>query len=138
MSDLRDDDPLDPGIARTVLWLREHGFNTSDSGDGKAKFEPSSRYYEDVPVQDSPCAEHYCCAILDFPHVAIKVDHHELVDRADRLFFLLRGMGIECGALVGAGVVMNSPLIECGYNPADGVAYIFLSGVDDALLFKEN
>ncbi len=117
MSDLRPDDPLDPGIEKTVLWLREHGFDTTDSGDGKA----TARYYADQPVEESASAMHFCCAILDFPHVAIRVESHELSTKADSLFLLLHARGVECG-----------------YNPADGVAYIFLSGVDDALLFKTN
>lgn len=32
-----DPSALDPGIRRTILWLRARGFNTTDSGDGVSK-----------------------------------------------------------------------------------------------------
>lgn len=104
-----------PGIARTVEWLQGHGFQTTDSGDGRTKISDGS----------DPDALH-------LPHVNMRVDPAEMVSRADLLKDLLLGRGIlvaESGAFDGA------PEIVASYDPANGVAVLMLLGVDDALLF---
>lgn len=59
---------LDSGIRDTVRFLRENGFNTTDSGDGtKTDME---------------------CAIKE-PHVFMTCAKEELIDEADRLYKLI-------------------------------------------------
>lgn len=67
---------LDPGVRELVVWLRSLGFNTSDSGDGKSKFEAG------LTVEDG---------VLPFPHVNIDLSKEEesLEKQCDRLYALL-------------------------------------------------
>lgn len=51
MSDI-DYEALDPGIRRTVRWLRSLGFETTDSGDGVTK--PAMGLTWDDGVRDHP------------------------------------------------------------------------------------
>lgn len=56
---------LDPGIRDTVAWLRERGYQTTDSGDGVSK-------------ADDPDA-------LPYPHVVIRVELAEMIGIANEL-----------------------------------------------------
>lgn len=67
---------LDPGIRQVVRLLRTNGFDTCDSGDGKAK------------VAAMECA-------LAFPHVAMKCGRASLIEEADRLYSLLRALNLR-------------------------------------------
>ena len=67
--DTFDYDKLDPGIRETVRWLHEHGFRTSDSGDGVSKPEVGRT--------------------LDIPHVAIKTTPETMMADANRLLAAL-------------------------------------------------
>lgn len=69
-----DYEKLNPGIRATVRFLREHGFNTCDSGDGV-----THEFECDLP---GPC-------------VHIQCDPHQLASEADRLVALLKGVGIN-------------------------------------------
>lgn len=107
---------LDPGIRETVRWLNENGFETTDSGDGKTKFEDG----------DAPC-----CA-MDIPNVAIKVDRERLVAETDRLFALLTARG--CGPVpAGPEVVPGEVNLQGFYDPTvgDGPAFILVLGLND-------
>lgn len=97
-------DDLDPGIRQTVLWLREHGFETTDSGDGVSK--------KDLIASGDA---------LDYPHVAIQVQPRALIDESGRLFDLLGKHGIT----------PDSGTIQAMYAPADGIAVIMLMSVND-------
>lgn len=71
---------LDPGIRDTVAFLRDNGFETTDSGDGSK-------------------ADTMECA-LPVPNVAMVVHPHKLVAEADRLAQLIMATGhplAECG-----------------------------------------
>lgn len=115
MHDDFNPDELDPGIRRLVLWLRELGFETTDSGDGKTKFEQG---------WTEGCA-------LAFPHVAIVCRPTEIIDGADKLLACLATAGITVTPEGTAG-----PTISATYDPADWSALLFLSNVSDADLPK--
>lgn len=114
-----DVDPvgLDPGVERLVKWLRSHGFKTTDSGDGKTKFEQGFTEEDGV----SP-----------YPHVVIVVPKCMLAHHADRLADLLWSEhGIEVEPLPPEG---NPPRIDASYCPASRCAMIQLLHVDDSRL----
>lgn len=107
---------LNPGIVRTLEWLRKHGFETTDSGDGK-----THQFGCDLPV----------------PYVHMSVlPASALVDKADMLLRLLNKMGISFAddAFNDEGEMIG-PHIEAHYSPADGLATISLFNVHDATLF---
>ena len=100
---------LDDGIRDTVVWLRMHGFDTCDSGDGASKFAAG--------VID-PCA-------IGTPNVAIQVDPAELAAECDRLQALLLSVGVT---LVPFDPFEIAPSIQGSYDPANGTALILLLG----------
>lgn len=107
---------LNPGIRRTVAWLRERGFDTCDSGDGATHDHVCDRPYVYVTIRCAPA---------------------DLVVEAHRLAELLRAVGVpivpqgeafdENGRACAVGVVAS-------YDPVDGFALIDLVGLDDAQL----
>jgi hypothetical protein len=106
---------LDPGIREVVRWLRDHGFNTTDSGDGVTKF---------AKLGEDACA-------LRFPNAFMTVDSpRQLCPEADRLAALLAEAGVTLGHRKG------QPVIEASYSPAGGACIIALYGLDDAGLAK--
>ena len=98
---------LNPGIRNMVSWLRRQGFETCDSGDGE--------------THDYEC-DH------EAPYVAMIVLKDKLVGEADRLKGLLGQSNIEVGVVDEDGL---SPSIQASYDPSDGSAVIFLSGLAD-------
>lgn len=106
---------LDAGIQETVAFLRWHGFKTTDSGDGDAKFADG-----DPPEGAIP-----------FPHVAIIAEPGAMIAEADRLRDVLNGAGVTIGEI---GPDETAPVIQATYDPADGTATIMLLGVNDATL----
>ena len=109
-------DDVDPGIRRTVAWLRSHGFNTTDSGDGVTKFRLAKERGEE-PMD---------CAI-EIPHVHIPLKCAENgIATADRLMRVLRDQ---------AGLVVNQGDIQVVYDPAVRMSILSLYNVDDARLF---
>ena len=68
-----DYEAIDPGIRDTVRLLREHGFETTDSGDGVTKLGSGWSDTEAMP----------------FPHVACHVTRDTLFAEADRLATVL-------------------------------------------------
>lgn len=109
---------LDPGVRRLVVWLRSHGFETTDSGDGKTKFEHG--------FTDDDC-------IVTYPHVAMKVQPDKLVSEADRLCALLES---EHGLIVEPTPPEppDPPQIDAFYSPGSGYAMIELKHVTDSML----
>jgi len=65
---------VDPGIAPLVALLKENGFVTTDSGDGKSK-PPEERAFE-------------------FPHVFVMTKKEVLITETERLYQLLQSQGI--------------------------------------------
>lgn len=104
---------LDPGVRLAVSWLREHGFETTDSGDGVTK-QASGEWDESQ--------------LCDVPHVVIRVAPEALVIEADRLEALLLGIGIR---LTGAPGEVSA---EASYDPANRVGVIIVEHLSDALL----
>lgn len=105
---------LNPGIRKTVEWLRSEGFVTTDSGDGETN-----------PAEGMEDA-------LEFPHVIMVVRQEEIVQEAERLMGLLDDKGIEILPMSDDG---SQPAIEATYDPADESAVLMLFGVDDKKLF---
>lgn len=106
---------LDPDIRHTVQWLREHGFQTTDSGDGVSKFQGGA---------PDTCA-------LPFPHVAIVVSPDQLQREADRLFYLIESSGIDVHATLADDPSIPVVNIEATYYPRESIAMILLTGVSD-------
>jgi hypothetical protein len=116
MSEFNPDD-LDPGIRRTVLWLRKAGFDTTDSGDGVSKFKVAE------PMEGA----------LDYPHVVCVLKPEELYYEAIFMARLVQAQGVK--------VVQNGRRepgqaeVQASLDPADGSAILVLAGVGDAELF---
>jgi len=104
---------LCPGIRRTVAWLQELGFQTTDSGDG-------------ISNEGMECA-------IPFPNVAMVCQPDRLATEADRLFVLLAGRGVMVEPC--SPEEPGPPQIQASYDPANGVAVLVLTNVDDKLLF---
>lgn len=113
---------LDPGITRTVVWLRGHGFMTTDSGDGKTKFEKG--WTEDDGV-------------LPYPHVAINVSPENLIAETRRLKMLLES---EHGIIVEPTPPEppDPPQIDSWFSVASETAMIELQHVNDSMLTDES
>lgn len=111
-------DGVDPGIARLVAWLRERGFRTTDSGDGKTKI--AQGWTEDDGV-------------LPYSHVVMSVDPDRLIDEAKRLRALLE---VEHGVIVEPTPPEppDPPQIESLYFVTSDSAMIVLNHVDDSML----
>lgn len=118
---------MNPGIRRTVQWLRDNGFATCDSGDGV-----THEFACDRPVA----------------YVCIRVEPAQLAAEAHRLLELLSANGVDLHkaheAMMDAweneaddATMMSFACLECTYNPVDGVAILDLTNVADAQLFKD-
>lgn len=86
------DNDINPGILNTVQWLRSHGFNTVDSGDGKTHL-----YECDLPV----------------PYVHILVRADDMASECKRLAALLREKGITVESMNQDNSV---PCIQCHWD----------------------
>lgn len=111
---------LDPGIRATVLWLRERGFKTCDSGDGKTKIEAG---YNAVPEgEPAPAPGEASCEALPVPHVIIATTPEAMVAEARRLADALREAGVELDPASGKTA-------QAMFCPTQGVAIIELYNV---------
>jgi hypothetical protein len=111
---------LDHGISRTVWWLREHGFDTTDSGDGRSKIEAGFDAEE----------------VLDYPHVVCIVAPADLVTEANRLADLVHERGVE--VVPNGRREAGQAEIAASYDPADDSAVLMLNHADDAMLFGDS
>jgi len=103
---------LQPGIKMTVEWLRGHGFNVMESGDGKSGLETESNMaYASMVVEPS----------------------ENLVSETRRLVVLLAERGIRCSDDLEDDV---SPFVFAAFEPALDQAVIDVCNVDDDLMFK--
>jgi hypothetical protein len=106
--------PLNHGIARTVAWLNENGFETCDSGDGI--------------THDFACDRPY-------PYVVVRVDASRLALDADALLGVLRTK------IAVDELREDSPedavSITATYDPTNQVGLIEIINVSDAKLFPE-
>lgn len=96
---------LNPGIRKTVEWLIQNGYQTTDSGDGEAH-------------------EHECDQ--DQPYVHMLIAPANLVQETDRLAALLKARGIEVQPM---DENCSVPCLEAGYNPAHGAGTLTLWNV---------
>lgn len=107
-------DDLNPGIRRTVAFLRAHGFDTCDSGDGR--------------THDHPCDRPY-------PYVTMRCDPARLAAESDRLRGALTATGVlvvnSTRAWDHDGDSPAGVTIGASYDPCDGVGVIDLAGLDD-------
>jgi hypothetical protein len=117
-------DDLDPGIRQLVRLLNEHGFETTDSGDGKSKFDA-----EGNPLPGWESTDGIDC-VLNAPHVAIHCEPAKLIEECDRVHALL----VEAG---GFETLPRSISVQGDYEP--GVTcHIFVMGFDDTMLVATN
>ncbi len=100
-------DGLNPGIARTVLWLHANGFNTCDSGDGVTK--------------DYDCD-------LGYPYVHMIAHPDKMVSESKRLFDLLTANGHKVEEF-NPDMDTGGPNIQASYDPVNNVATISLFNV---------
>lgn len=104
-----DYEKLNPGIRKTVKLLRDNGFDTRDSGDGKThEFEC-----------DQP-----------FAYVNILTEPSKMVQEADRLKALLETHGVEIEQVNPEEL----PSIQADYDPANRLACMTLFYVDDSMI----
>lgn len=97
---------MNPGIVKTVRWLREAGFKTCDSGDGE--------------THDHECDQ-------SMPYVHMLCDPVKLVSEADRLCSLLQSVhGVACYY---NEPNENDPCIQATYNPGDRTAILSLYNI---------
>ena len=108
-----DYEKLNPGIRRTVKWLNDHGFLTSDSGDGK--------------THEFECDRDHAYVVILVP------TPEELVAQTQRLVALLEGQGVVLGP-VGFN---DAPCIQASYDPVNGLPVIDLMNLDDDKLFHK-
>lgn len=119
-------DSLNPGIRRTVTWLRSLGFDTCDSGDGM--------------THDHPCDRAY-------PYVVMRLNTDELIATAHDLKGCVSGAlgrgplrGTREGRVVSAteafasGETPRGVCIQASYDPVEQVALLELIGMCDAML----
>lgn len=100
-----DYEQLDPGIRKVVRWLRENGFNTTDSGDGETKSDGAR--------------------VFDMPHVAIRCTRRDLITEADRLEDLIVTHLRHC---------YDGIHIEGTYDPGDRSCVLLLLRLSDWML----
>lgn len=120
---------LDPGIRKTVCWLRrELWFNTTDSGDGVTKFERLTTTTDEdrAEILDEENGAMEC------PNVAIVVDPTRLVEESERLHDAVLGRIPSLSA-----AHEYDFQIQASYSPIDQTAVILMLGVDDTMLFPE-
>lgn len=99
---------LNPGIRRTVEWLRSIGFDTCDSGDGRTHEHPCDRDHAYVVMAVAPLA---------------------LCTEAERLRRALDARGIRI-----APIGDREPCIQASFDPGNGLAFLDLMNVDDERL----
>lgn len=124
-------DNLDPGIRRLVRLLVDHGFETTDSGDGKSKFDADGK---PLPgwESDDPSFEW----VMRVPHVFMRTDPGALASECDRLLRVLEDAGITINPI---GPTDDAPSMQGTYDPTirdhhNGQRYaiITLTGVSDS------
>ena len=106
---------LCPGIRRTVEFLRSHGFNTTDSGDG----------YSNDGMEGA----------MPFPNVCISCPPESLIYEARRLRQVLEDKGVFAEPLGPSEDGPQTPYIEATYDPSIDVGFIILLYTDDKVLF---
>jgi hypothetical protein len=118
--------------------LRDHGFWTTDSGDGQTKFA-SDRYDHDE--------------LLSYPHVVIIVEPRNMVEECRKLSQVLAGHGVQVQQQGLRGLdpkwyqgfdederptwdTTEAVEIEATYDPMTDIAVIIVSYISDDLLLK--
>lgn len=110
-------DELDPNIRNTVRWLRSHGFNTTDSGDGKSKLKTGE--FDDNDL-------------INIPHVAMTADPAVLIMEANRLSDIVEDLNIATTEV--GSEDDNLVQIQASYDPLNEVGLIVIFNIHDELL----
>jgi Ser-tRNA(Ala) deacylase AlaX len=120
LDELNPETPLNPGITRTVAWLRSFGFKTSDSGDGQ--------------THDFEC-DH------DNAYVVIVTKPEELVAKTEELVghLIKRGLKIRPNGMAHLEEVSRPDWVEIqsSYDPGDKSAVIYVAHIRDDMLPPE-
>ncbi len=111
--------PLNPGIRRTVAWLRSEGFITTDSGDGVTNLAAGME------------------GALPFPHVFMRVPPDVAHEEARRLLRLLKSHGLDVDPGLKSAEAGQTPeaytrSVCASYLPEPDVAMLELIGLDDS------
>lgn len=102
---------VNPGIRETVKLLNQHGYMTTDSGDGK--------------THDYSCDR-------DHAYVVVVTTREKLISDADGIAALFAKHGVTVGDLSLEG---EGPYLQAMYNPGSAApALIDIQNVDDSLL----
>ena len=112
-----DFDLLDPGIRKTVEWLVDMGFETTDSGDGKHK----GQWLGEADYMSQP-------------NVFMQTTKNDLIEEADRLHKLL--IFHHRIILDEATHDQQGPHVQALFDPSDDSAIIALYNIDDSMLFE--
>lgn len=115
-----DYESLDPDVRDVVRMLQGQGFNTTDSGDGIAKFDADGIELPDWEGGTSGAG---------VAHVVVVVEPADLAAEADRMADIIRAAGVVLDPL---GPELDTAAIQASYDPANHIAVIILSGVRNA------
>ena len=109
---------LNPGVRRTVAWLNAKGWPTCDSGDGETRDHECDRDHAYVVIQLPPHR---------VPHIVAEVEG--------------LASALRVGGVVLAPLGPDGPPTDCvtvtGSYSTDGIAFIDVQGLTDAMLFPE-
>jgi len=157
---------LDPGIRRTVAWLRGLGFETTDSGDGVSKHRPIESPAEMVRREyPRPIDAHEKALICDDPQSAVEAAlvagvemerrrqeddrDTECAETMPNVYMRIDPSTVRssAGALVSflakIGIKVapqgreGGAWVQVTYDPCDESCILSLHGVDDSKLPKE-
>ena len=105
--------PLNPGIVRTVALLREHGFETTDSGDG-----------------ETHAAE--CDQMTGY--VAIATTPDKVISTAGAVAKCLHDHGVTIVPMGPSTEEQGGACVQATYDVANGSAMILVEGIHDRML----
>lgn len=105
---------LNPGITKTVAMLREHGFNTTDSGDGETH-------------------EHACDREVSYVSIVVE-NGRMLTSECHRLAGILLEHMTEEGRQALGPMGEGEVAIQGSYDPMNLTAIIDVTGIHDRML----
>ena len=124
---------LDPGIRKMVKWMRQLGYDTTDSGDGVSKFNKLAAHPNDPDEAPE--------GVIDTPHVIIQLDYGEwnreslsFQEIAHHLWEQIMQRR-EVNKLVSAVHLVDNLQVTIGYTLPWHTLTLEVFGIDDSCLF---
>lgn len=99
---------LNPGIREVVSLLRQHGYDTTDSGDGITNIAAGME------------------GAIPAPHVHCVIDPASFMHAANKIVALLLLNGVE----------VQPGMVQVVYDPMDGVCTVSVYGINDEMLLE--